>query len=111
MTIDLFKEAMAAEPGPYLIEGFPRTLESLTTFEEQCGSCAALLHLDVSEEAMQVRRPACLGTRGWAVGGACWGRGLACGWGVRGAEGGGDVERGGEGHFASAPFFGRAQER
>ena len=82
MTIDLFKEAMASEPGPYLIEGFPRTLESLTTFEEQCGACAALLYLDVAEEAMQVRRPACVGTR---VGGR-WAepQGLACGRGVRG---------------------------
>ena len=80
MTIDLFKEAMASEPGPYLIEGFPRTLESLTTFEEQCGACAALLYLDVAEEAMQVRRPACVGTR---VGGR-WARsprGVACGLG------------------------------
>ena len=84
MTIDLFKEAMASEPGPYLIEGFPRTLESLTTFEEQCGACAALLYLDVAEEAMQVRRPACVGTR---VGGR-WaepaGGGVACGWGGEG---------------------------
>ena len=31
VTIDLFKEAISSTPGPYLIEGFPRTLESLTT--------------------------------------------------------------------------------
>ena len=86
MTIDLFKEAMASEPGPYLIEGFPRTLESLTTFEEQCGACAALLYLDVAEEAMQVRRPACVGTR---VGGR-WARsprGVAWGLGAGGVRG------------------------
>jgi len=55
VTIDLFKEAISSDAGPYLIEGFPRTLESLTTFEEQCGKCAALLFLDVTEDVMQER--------------------------------------------------------
>lgn len=55
VTIDLFKEALATTPGPYLIEGFPRSVDNLQTFEEQCGSCSALLFLDVTEETMQER--------------------------------------------------------
>lgn len=60
MTIDLFKRAMAAAAaggaiGPVLIEGFPRSVDNLATFEEQCGACAALLYLDVPDEAMQAR--------------------------------------------------------
>jgi len=55
VTIDLFKESLSSNPGPHLIEGFPRTLESLTSFEEQCGKCSALLFLDATDEAMQER--------------------------------------------------------
>ena len=46
-------EAMGGAAGPVLIEGFPRSIDNLATFEEQCGPCAALLFLDVPEETMQ----------------------------------------------------------
>ena len=55
VTIDLFKQAMAGATGPVLIEGFPRSIDNLATFEEQCGPCAALLFIDVPEEKMQER--------------------------------------------------------
>ena len=55
MTIELFKQAMSGANGPVLIEGFPRSIDNLATFEEQCGPCAALLFLDVPEETMQAR--------------------------------------------------------
>ena len=55
VTIDLLKAVLSSSPGPYLIEGFPRTLESLAAFEEQCGQCSALLYLEFKEEAMQAR--------------------------------------------------------
>ena len=48
--------AMASRPGPYLIDGFPRSFDNLSVFEDQCGvggrPCALTLFYDLSEEAM-----------------------------------------------------------
>lgn len=55
VTIDLFKQALATGSGPFVVEGFPRSLDNLLTFEEQCGKCSALLFLNASDEAMERR--------------------------------------------------------
>jgi adenylate kinase family enzyme len=55
VTLDLLKEAISATSGPYVIQGFPTTVESLEAFEAQCGPCAAAILFDVSEEVLTER--------------------------------------------------------
>lgn len=55
VTIDLLKKAVQSRPGPYLIDGFPRSLDNLQLWEAQCGECALALFLDLSEELMEAR--------------------------------------------------------
>ena len=55
VTIDLLKKAVKARPGPYLIDGFPRSVDNLEFWEAQCGACALTLFYDLSEEVMQAR--------------------------------------------------------
>ena len=55
VTIDLLKAAMNSRPGPYLIDGFPRSIDNMQGFESQCGSCAITLFYDLSEEVMEAR--------------------------------------------------------
>ena len=55
VTIDLLKAAMASRKGPYLIDGFPRSIDNLEGFLAECGSCALVLFYDVTEEVMMGR--------------------------------------------------------
>ena len=57
-TVALLHKGMAGKPGPFLIDGFPRSLENLEAFEAHgSGANAAvfMLFLDVSEEEMERR--------------------------------------------------------
>eukprot|EP00965_Chrysotila_dentata_P012874 425128-Pleurochrysis_carterae.AAC.4 len=49
------QNAMAKSPGPYLIDGFPRSLSNMQAFEELVGQPQFMLFLDVSEEEMLCR--------------------------------------------------------
>ena len=51
----LLRNAMAGESGPFLIDGFPRSLENLEAFEADVGNAAFMLFLKVSEEEMEKR--------------------------------------------------------
>jgi len=55
VTLDLLKDAMVSRRGPYLVQGFPKTLDNLGELEWQCGSCAAVVVLDASEEVLAAR--------------------------------------------------------
>lgn len=57
VTVQLLRQAMGEARGPFLIDGFPRSLENLQAYERQCGSgtCAFILYLDLSEDAMRER--------------------------------------------------------
>jgi adenylate kinase family enzyme len=50
VTLDLLKAAMAARDGPYLIDGFPRSADNVSAFDEQCGVCALVLLFVLTEE-------------------------------------------------------------
>jgi UMP-CMP kinase family protein len=52
VTVELLKQAMRSRRGPFLIDGFPRSLENLQAYEDQGGTCAFVLDLDLSEEEM-----------------------------------------------------------
>jgi adenylate kinase family enzyme len=54
-TVALLRAAMANHAGPFLIDGFPRSLSNLEAFEEQLGSAAFMLFLEVSEPEMEAR--------------------------------------------------------
>ena len=41
VTLDLLKDEMKTQTGPFLIQGFPKTKENLEDLEAQCGRCAA----------------------------------------------------------------------
>ncbi|KAG8464124.1 hypothetical protein KFE25_000292 [Diacronema lutheri] len=57
VTVELLRHAMAAQSGPFLIDGFPRSLENLQVYEQQCDGapCAFMLYLDLSEDEMCAR--------------------------------------------------------
>lgn len=55
MTLDLVKSAMAGRRGPYLLQGFPKTLDTLADLETQCGACAGAIILEVSEAVLTER--------------------------------------------------------
>ena len=54
-TVALLRAAMDGQRGPFLIDGFPRSLSNLEAFEAEMGSCAFMLFLEVSEEEMEAR--------------------------------------------------------
>lgn len=41
VTITLLKKAMASRPGPYLIDGFPRSMENASAYEAEVGRLVA----------------------------------------------------------------------
>jgi adenylate kinase family enzyme len=55
VTVALLRQAMAAVRGPFLIDGFPRSLENLEAYEAQGGACAFILCLELSEDEMCAR--------------------------------------------------------
>ena len=54
-TLDLVVDAMRKRKGPYLIDGFPKSVDSLETFVQRIGPCAAALVLEASEELLMER--------------------------------------------------------
>lgn len=54
-TMSLLQAAMAHHQGPFLIDGFPRSLANLSAFEALLSPCAFMLFLDVSEDVMLER--------------------------------------------------------
>ena len=57
-TVALLRSAMAGKPGPFLIDGFPRSLSNLEAFEAEMGAANFMLFLEVSEAEMEQRRRA-----------------------------------------------------
>jgi len=55
VTLDLLKSAMRASQGPYLIDGFPRSIDSLETFERQCGTSTATIVFELAEDVLTNR--------------------------------------------------------
>jgi len=54
-TVRLLQQAMAGCSGPFLIDGFPRSISNLEAFESAVGQPAFMLFLDVSETEMEQR--------------------------------------------------------
>lgn len=54
-TVALLRSAMAGRSGPFLIDGFPRSLSNLEAFEAEMGQAAFMLFLEVSEAEMEAR--------------------------------------------------------
>ena len=54
-TLDLVVDAMRTRKGPYLIDGFPKSVDTLETFVQRIGPCAAALVLEASEEMLMER--------------------------------------------------------
>jgi len=54
-TVGLLRKAMAGSSGPFLIDGFPRSLSNLRAFEEGVSACKFMLFLEVSEAEMEAR--------------------------------------------------------
>lgn len=54
-TVGLLSKAMAGSKGPFLIDGFPRSLENLQAFEDAISPCKFMLFLEVSEAEMEQR--------------------------------------------------------
>lgn len=55
VTVSLLAAAMRERPGPFLIDGFPRSMENLKEYKEGMGddaTCEFVLFLDLSEEVM-----------------------------------------------------------
>ena len=58
MTTQLLTTAMAQAPAPYLVDGFPKSLDNMTPFEEQVGACKLALLFEVSDELARERMAA-----------------------------------------------------
>ena len=54
-TLNLIKEAMKVQKGPYLLQGYPKNRENLEDLEEQCGACAGAILLEASEDVLCTR--------------------------------------------------------
>jgi len=55
VTLDLLKDAIKSRSGPYLVQGYPKTSENLDDLEKQCGSCTAVIQLNVAEHVLTER--------------------------------------------------------
>jgi adenylate kinase family enzyme len=55
ITCSLLARAMRGCAGPYLIDGFPRSMENLETFQRDVGPVDLVLFIDVSDETMSAR--------------------------------------------------------
>ena len=55
VTLDLLKAEMQQGTGPYLVQGYPKTLDNLKALEAQCGACGAALNLQLSEAVLTER--------------------------------------------------------
>jgi len=54
-TVGLLRKAMSQADGPFLIDGFPRSMSNLQAFEAELGPCEFMLFLEVSEAEMEKR--------------------------------------------------------
>jgi len=55
ITVGLLKAAMAQHAGPFLVDGFPRSLQNLDAFEAVFEPCRMMLYLQLSETEMEKR--------------------------------------------------------
>ena len=55
VTLDLLKEQLKSRKGPYLVQGYPKTIDNLKELEAQCGACAAAIVLDVAQPVLTER--------------------------------------------------------
>jgi len=55
ITVRLLKQAMSQRRGPFLVDGFPRSLQNLAAFEAVFEPCRMMLYLQLSEEEMEKR--------------------------------------------------------
>ena len=54
-TVGLLVKELGKRRGPFLIDGFPRSLENLRAYEESVGDCSFMLYLEVPEDEMLCR--------------------------------------------------------
>ena len=57
-TTQLLTTAMARLPAPYLIDGFPKSLDNMSPFEDQVGACKLALLFELSDELSRQRMAA-----------------------------------------------------
>jgi len=50
MTTALLTAAMADKPAPYLVDGFPKSLDNLGSFEEAVGACTLGLYFELPDD-------------------------------------------------------------
>lgn len=55
VTVGLLRDAMSKQAGPFLVDGFPRSLSNLEAFEAVFPPCQMMLFLHVSESEMEAR--------------------------------------------------------
>ena len=58
MTTQLLTTAMARLPAPYLVDGFPKSLDNMSPFEDQVGACQLALMFELSDELSKQRMTA-----------------------------------------------------
>ena len=74
-TVGLLRKAMSQADGPFLIDGFPRSMSNLQAFEAELGPCEFMLFLEVAHaRCIAARAPRVAGLRGPVV----RARALAC---------------------------------
>ena len=54
-TVGLLRKAMSQADGPFLIDGFPRSMSNLQAFEAELGPCEFMLFLEVRHSTLCVR--------------------------------------------------------
>jgi len=55
VTVGLLRNAMKQRSGPFLVDGFPRSLSNLQAFEDVFEPCEMMLFLQLSEGEMEAR--------------------------------------------------------
>jgi len=55
ITVGLLRDAMSQHSGPFLVDGFPRSLQNLEAFEAVFEPCRMMLYLQLSEAEMEKR--------------------------------------------------------
>ena len=58
MTTQLLTTAMGRLPAPYLVDGFPKSLDNMSPFEDQVGACKLALLFELSDELSKQRMAA-----------------------------------------------------
>jgi len=55
VTLDLLIGAMSVRKGPYVLDGFPKSIDNLEMLQAQAGPCVAALVLEADEDALTQR--------------------------------------------------------